>query len=108
MKRLQVSNLQPFASQSAEREGFEPPVRSPLRRISSAIHSTTLPSFLFHYDGAKVSKIIDTAKFFCNYFAQNLQCAYFQAVKKNIVELRGVEPRSERETTVLSTCLVFF
>ena len=54
----------------AEREGFEPPVRLPLRRISSAIHSTTLPSFLFHYDGAKVSKIIESTKFFCKYFSQ--------------------------------------
>src|SRR5258708_32220539 len=27
----------------AEREGFEPPVRLPVRRISSAVHSTTLP-----------------------------------------------------------------
>jgi hypothetical protein len=27
----------------AEREGFEPPVESPPRRISSAVHSTTLP-----------------------------------------------------------------
>ena len=35
-----------FQAFLAEREGFEPPVESPLRRISSAIHSTTLPSFL--------------------------------------------------------------
>ena len=27
----------------AEREGFEPPVRLPVRRISSAVRSTTLP-----------------------------------------------------------------
>ena len=27
----------------AEREGFEPPVELPPRRISSAVHSTTLP-----------------------------------------------------------------
>jgi hypothetical protein len=27
----------------AEREGFEPPVRLPVLRISSATHSTTLP-----------------------------------------------------------------
>ena len=27
----------------ADREGFEPPVQSPVRRISSAVHSTTLP-----------------------------------------------------------------
>ena len=28
----------------AEREGFEPPIELPLCRISSAVHSTTLPS----------------------------------------------------------------
>jgi hypothetical protein len=27
----------------AEREGFEPPIRLPVCRISSAVHSTTLP-----------------------------------------------------------------
>jgi hypothetical protein len=28
----------------AEREGFEPPIELPLCRISSAVHSTALPS----------------------------------------------------------------
>src|SRR5829696_5703249 len=32
-----------FASGLAEREGFEPPIRLPVCRISSAVHSTTLP-----------------------------------------------------------------
>jgi hypothetical protein len=31
------------ARELAEREGFEPPVELPPRRISSAVHSTTLP-----------------------------------------------------------------
>lgn len=31
---------------SAEREGFEPSVQLPVRRISSAVHSTTLPPLL--------------------------------------------------------------
>ena len=30
-------------NQMAEREGFEPPIRLPVCRISSAVHSTTLP-----------------------------------------------------------------
>ncbi len=30
---------------SAEKEGFEPPVRLPVHRISSAAHSTTLTFF---------------------------------------------------------------
>jgi hypothetical protein len=30
-------------SRLAEREGFEPPIRLPVCRISSAVHSTTLP-----------------------------------------------------------------
>ena len=30
-------------AEMAEREGFEPPVELPPRRISSAVHSTTLP-----------------------------------------------------------------
>jgi hypothetical protein len=32
-----------FCSEVAEREGFEPPIRLPVCRISSAVHSTTLP-----------------------------------------------------------------
>src|ERR1700724_332553 len=39
-------NLQEMAEKSldmAEREGFEPPIRLPVCRISSAVHSTTLP-----------------------------------------------------------------
>jgi hypothetical protein len=32
-----------FYSTLAEREGFEPPIRLPVCRISSAVHSTTLP-----------------------------------------------------------------
>ena len=35
----------------AEREGFEPPIRLPVCRISSAVHSTTLPPLqLFDID----------------------------------------------------------
>ena len=45
----------------AEREGFEPPVESPLRRISSAIHSTTLPSFRLR---CKSRYFYDTEKYF--------------------------------------------
>src|SRR5258707_4704128 len=32
-----------MSSVLAEREGFEPPIRLPVCRISSAVHSTTLP-----------------------------------------------------------------
>src|SRR5437763_13116031 len=32
-----------FEPALAEREGFEPPIRLPVCRISSAVHSTTLP-----------------------------------------------------------------
>src|ERR1051326_5146757 len=32
-----------FVGGVAEREGFEPPIRLPVCRISSAVHSTTLP-----------------------------------------------------------------
>ena len=35
----------------AEREGFEPPVESPPRRISSAVHSTTLPPLREAFSG---------------------------------------------------------
>ena len=38
-------------SLSAESEGFEPPVQSPVHRISSAAHSTTLATF---QSGAKI------------------------------------------------------
>ena len=34
-----------FFLQSAEIEGFEPPVQLPVHRISSAAHSTTLAAF---------------------------------------------------------------
>src|ERR1041384_7448451 len=37
----------------AEREGFEPPIRLPVCRISSAVHSTTLPPLHQGQDGAK-------------------------------------------------------
>src|SRR5882672_1310612 len=35
----------------AEREGFEPPIRLPVCRISSAVHSTTLPPLHRGQDG---------------------------------------------------------
>src|ERR1043165_5215390 len=38
----------------AEREGFEPPIRLPVCRISSAVHSTTLPPLHQGQDGAKL------------------------------------------------------
>ena len=37
------NKLKRYRSKVAEREGFEPPVELPPRRISSAVHSTTLP-----------------------------------------------------------------
>lgn len=37
------SKLLPNRMFLAEREGFEPPIRLPVCRISSAVHSTTLP-----------------------------------------------------------------
>jgi hypothetical protein len=40
IKRFGISGIQKIM---AEREGFEPPVRLPVLRISSATHSTTLP-----------------------------------------------------------------
>src|SRR5258705_9432705 len=39
--QLSRTNHREFAV--AEREGFEPPIRLPVCRISSAVHSTTLP-----------------------------------------------------------------
>src|SRR5437773_12083099 len=36
-------NIKEFLSSLAEREGFEPPIGLHLCRISSAVHSTTLP-----------------------------------------------------------------
>jgi hypothetical protein len=44
----------------AEREGFEPPIELPLCRISSAVHSTTLPS-LREIDWApSQARLVDT------------------------------------------------
>ena len=44
----------------AEREGFEPPIELPLCRISSAVHSTTLPS-LREIDRLSVERpLVDT------------------------------------------------
>src|SRR5260370_7952756 len=50
----------------AEREGFEPPIRLPVCRISSAVHSTTLPplhrTVIYHgidYEPAKSSVGLD-------------------------------------------------
>ena len=42
----------------AEREGFEPPVELPPRRISSAVHSTTLPPLR---EVMAVLRLVDTA-----------------------------------------------
>ncbi len=42
-KILQIKDLQDL---SAERQGFEPWIQSPVCRISSAVHSTTLASLL--------------------------------------------------------------
>src|ERR1019366_6781460 len=36
-------NFLQFLGRLAEREGFEPPIRLPVCRISSAVHSTALP-----------------------------------------------------------------
>jgi hypothetical protein len=44
----------------AEREGFEPPIRLPVCRISSAVHSTTLPPLqLFDIDALLLSHLAD-------------------------------------------------
>ena len=40
---IHVNDFNKIGWQMAEREGFEPPVELPPRRISSAVHSTTLP-----------------------------------------------------------------
>jgi antitoxin HigA-1 len=44
-------------SELAEREGFEPPIRLPVCRISSAVHSTTLPPLRRTEDGSMVARV---------------------------------------------------
>jgi hypothetical protein len=45
----------------AEREGFEPPMELPPCRISSAVHSTTLPSLREIETGTLVgARLVDT------------------------------------------------
>lgn len=46
----------------AERQGFEPWIRLPVCRISSAVHSTTLASLLFSDSPAKVQQKVKTGK----------------------------------------------
>jgi hypothetical protein len=41
--KLHKSLINKYKFSVAEREGFEPPIELPLCRISSAVHSTTLP-----------------------------------------------------------------
>src|ERR1700720_4707703 len=40
---ISLRTIFPKGQRVAEREGFEPPIRLPVCRISSAVHSTTLP-----------------------------------------------------------------
>src|ERR1700743_2317736 len=42
----------------AEREGFEPPIRLPVCRISSAVHSTTLPPLRMYEVGPRGSGVV--------------------------------------------------
>ena len=51
-----------FLLYSAERLGFEPRVPVRVRRISSAVHSTTLASLLFSDSPAKVQQKVKTGK----------------------------------------------
>ena len=42
-QRAKTQRRMLVAEELAEREGFEPPIRLPVCRISSAVHSTALP-----------------------------------------------------------------
>ncbi len=44
----------------AEREGFEPPIELPLCRISSAVHSTALPSLREIERARRAARLVDT------------------------------------------------
>lgn len=52
---------------------------------------------------AKLNKKTKEIQFF---YKKMRPTASVKRIKWNFVELRGVEPRSEHETTMLSTCLV--
>ena len=49
-----------FRYRLAEREGFEPPIELPLCRISSAVHSTALPSLREIERARKATRLVDT------------------------------------------------
>ena len=46
----------------AEREGFEPPIELPLCRISSAVHSTALPSLREIESAPERTRLVDTGR----------------------------------------------
>ena len=46
----------------AEREGFEPPIELPLCRISSAVHSTALPSLREIESTPEGARLVDTGR----------------------------------------------